>query len=245
MRGIMSLSSGIKEQESPANLAKRLNLPFKEDLSLLQRAITHRSFVNEHPESVEDNERLEFLGDAVLDFVVGAYLYHHYPEMAEGDLTRMRSALVHTEQLAKFAKKIELGKALRLGHGELQAGGKEKPPLLCDAFEALIGAIYLHGGISAVTTFISPMIAEKCLELTQSHKIQDPKSQLQEWSQSRGLLTPSYITKSVSGPDHAKVFEVEVIIDGKMLGTGTGRSKQIAAKNAARYALDTIEGSTY
>ncbi len=111
----------------------------------LQRALTHRSYVNEHPESIEDNERLEFLGDAVLDFTVGAYLYNHYPEMAEGDLTSMRSALVHTEQLARFARKIDLGPAMRLGHGELQAGGRDKSPLLCDTFEALIGAIYLSG----------------------------------------------------------------------------------------------------
>lgn len=241
----MGLISGNKQQEDPADLVRRLKLPFGEDLSLLQRAITHRSYVNEHPESIEDNERLEFLGDAVLDFVVGAYLYNHYPEMAEGNLTRMRSALVHTAQLAAFAEQIELGKALRLGHGELQAGGKHKPPLLCDAFEALIGAIYLHGGINAVTAFISPMIAEKCIELAQNQKIQDPKSQLQEWSQSRGLLTPSYNTKSVSGPDHAKVFEVEVIIDGRVLGSGTGRSKQIAAKNAARYALEVIEANNH
>ena len=120
--------SGI-EEETPQDLAKRLDLPFT-DVMLLSRALTHRSYVNEHPDAIEDNERLEFLGDAVLDFVVGAWLYNHFPEMAEGDLTRMRSALVHTEQLAEFARDINLGNAMRLGHGEIQAGGRERPALL-------------------------------------------------------------------------------------------------------------------
>ena len=219
----------------------RLELPFNGDLSLLQRALTHRSYVNEHPESIEDNERLEFLGDAVLDFLVGAYLYNHYPEMAEGDLTRMRSALVHTEQLARFARKIDLGTALRLGHGEFQAGGREKSPLFCDAFEALIGAIYLSSGINKVIDFFYPMIEEKCKELMDNRRIEDPKSQLQEWSQANGLFIPKYHTKTDTGPDHEKIFEVEVMVNGEVLGVGVGRSKQIAAKNAAKFALERIE----
>ncbi len=231
---------GQYDQETPFDLAHRLGLEFKGDLRLLERALTHRSFVNEHPESIEDNERLEFLGDAVLDFVVGAYLYNHYPELAEGNLTRMRSALVDTQQLAKFARKIGLGNALRLGHGELQAGGREKPPLLCDAFEALIGAIYLSGGINEVNRFFHPILLEKCLELPDTHMIHDPKSELQEWSQSKGWFTPIYNTRNVSGPDHAKIFEVEVIVNGEIYGLGVGRSKQIAAKNAARQALEKI-----
>ncbi len=128
--------------ESPQDLAQRLGLKFK-DLLLLSRALTHRSYLNEHPEALEDNERLEFLGDAVLDFVVGAWLYNQFPEMPEGDLTRLRSALVYTDQLAIFARDIQLGKAMRLGRGEVQAGGKERTPLLCDTFEAVIGAIFL------------------------------------------------------------------------------------------------------
>jgi ribonuclease III len=240
----MNLIPDQSDQELPIDLAKRLGLPFSNDLSLLQRALTHRSYVNEHPESIEDNERLEFLGDAVLDFLVGAYLYNHYPEMAEGDLTRMRSALVHTEQLARFAKKIDLGKALRLGHGEFQANGRKKSPLLCDAFEALIGAIYLSGGINEVINFVYPMIEEKCAELTVNINIQDPKSQLQEWSQSKGLFIPSYHTKTDTGPDHAKIFEVEVIVNSVVMGSGIGRSKQIAAKNAAKAALEKIESES-
>src|SRR5512140_1606819 len=125
------------KNESPAGLAKRLGLPFK-NLLLLTRSLTHRSYINEHPEALEDNERLESLGDAVLDFVAGAWLYNHFPEMAEGELTRMRSALVCTPQLAEFARALNLGPAMRLGHGEAQAGGRERDVLLCATFEALI-----------------------------------------------------------------------------------------------------------
>src|SRR5512133_2590958 len=151
-------------EESPQELAQRLGLPFG-DWLLLSRALTHRSYLNEHPEAIEDNERLEFLGDAVLDFVVGAWLYNRYPEMPEGDLTRMRSALVHTEQLAEFAKEIELGRAMRLGKGEMAANGRERPALLCDCFEAVVGALYLDSGISAVLDFISPLLEEASEEI--------------------------------------------------------------------------------
>ena len=237
----MDLMAGDQEQESPQDLARRLKLPFTNDFSLLQRALTHRSYVNEHSDSLEDNERLEFLGDAVLDFIVGAYLYHHFPEMAEGDLTRMRSALVHTGQLAKFAQIIHLEKAMRLGHGEVQAGGRQKKPILCDAFEAVIGAIYLAGGLPSVNEFMIPLIEAKTLELQDHRLIQDPKSLLQEWSQARGYSTPTYKTIKVSGPDHARFFEVEIILNGEVLGLGTGLSKQIAEKEAARFAMNKIE----
>ncbi len=148
----MDTENNSKEiEETPEELANRLGLPFK-DLLLLRRSLTHRSFINEHPESIEDNERLEFLGDAILDFLVGEWLYHRFPEMPEGDLTRMRSALVHTEQLADFARQLELGRGLRLGRGEVISGGRTRSALLCDEFEALIGAIYLDSGLNSVKT---------------------------------------------------------------------------------------------
>ncbi len=226
-------------QETPQDLAQRLSLPFT-DWLLLGRALTHRSYLNEHPDALEDNERLEFLGDAVLDFVVGAWLYNHFPEMPEGDLTRMRSALVHTEQLAEFARQIDLGAAMRLGRGELQAGGRERSALLCDTFEAVIGAIYLHAGISAVLVFIGPLLESASEEILINHKNEDPKSQLQEWAQAQGYLAPQYHTRSASGPDHAKSFEVDVLINGKVYGSGVGHSKQSAAKEAAQCALQSL-----
>ncbi len=219
-------------EETPQELAIRLDLPFT-DVMLLSRALTHRSYLNEHAEAIEDNERLEFLGDAVLDFVVGAWLYNHFPEMAEGDLTRMRSALVHTEQLAQFARDINLGAAMRLGHGEIQAGGRNRPALLCDTFEALVGAVYLQGDIQAVRKFTDPFWETAADDILSNHKDEDPKSQFQEWAQSEGYSAPLYITRNASGPDHAKVFEVEVVVNGRVFGTGIGHSKHTAAKAAA------------
>jgi len=176
-------------EETPREFAKRLSLDFKDRL-LLSRALTHRSYLNEHPEAMEDNERLEFLGDAVLDFVVGAWLYNEFPEMPEGDLTRMRSALVQTEQLAEFARMVKIGKALRIGIGEVQSGGRERDTLLCDSFEALIGAIYLDSGIDGVKKFIIPYLKEARDNILINHKNEDPKSTLQEWAQSNGYPTP-------------------------------------------------------
>ena len=225
--------------ETPQQLTKRLKLPFT-DWLLLSRALTHRSYLNEHPDAVEDNERLEFLGDAVLDFMVGAWLYNRYPEMPEGDLTRMRSALVHTEQLAEFARNIHLGDALRLGRGEAQAGGRNRDPILCDTFEALIGAMYLEAGIKGVEKFISPLLVESAEDILANNKAEDPKSLLQEWAQSKGFPAPQYITQSSSGPDHSKVFEVEVKINGKPYGSSTGHSKQAAEKAVAKLVLEKL-----
>lgn len=232
----MKNDSQVSKLESPQELAKRLSLQIC-DWLLLSRALTHRSYLNEHPEALEDNERLEFLGDAVLDFVVGAWLYDRYPEMPEGDLTRMRSALVHTEQLAEFAGKIDLGKAMRLGRGETQAGGRTRPALLCDTFEALIGALYLDGGIPAVNHLIEQLLIDAAEDILENNKNEDPKSLFQEWAQSQGYPAPQYVTKNSFGPDHSKIFEVEVVIDGKPYGSGSGQSKQAAAKTAAHLAL--------
>jgi ribonuclease-3 len=223
-------------QETPQELAERLELHFS-DMLLLSRSLTHRSYLNEHPEALEDNERLEFLGDAVLDFIVGAWLYNRYPEMPEGDLTRMRSALVHTEQLATFARQINLGEAMRLGRGESQAGGRERTALLCDTFEALVGAIFLDKGISGATQFMDPFLEGAADDILVNRKNEDAKSLLQEWAQSQGYLAPLYVTRSAYGPDHSKIFEVEALIGGEVFGSGSGPSKQAAAKAAAREAL--------
>jgi ribonuclease-3 len=232
----MKTNNHTPKLESPQELAKRLGLKIT-DWLLLSRALTHRSFLNEHPEALEDNERLEFLGDAVLDFVVGSWLYHHFPEMPEGDLTRMRSALVYTEQLAVFADQIDLGRAMRLGRGEAQAGGRTRPALLCDTFEALVGALYLDGGIPAVNEFLEPLLVEASEDILLNNKNEDPKSLFQEWAQSHGYFAPSYVTKNSFGPDHSKVFQVDVLLNGETYGSGEGPSKQAAAKVAAQQAL--------
>jgi len=227
------------ETESAADLAERLGLHFT-NLHLLVRALTHRSYVNENPNSVEDNERLEFLGDAVLDFVVGAWVYNHFPEMQEGDLTRMRSALVRTDTLAEFARQLDLGPALRLGRGELASGGRQRDNLLCATFEAVIGAMYLDTGIPAVETFVEPLLAAVSSRVISQEEIYDPKSTLQEWTQSNKLGTPRYTTVDSSGPDHARVFVVEAQVNGKVYGRGEGTSKQAAAQAAAQAALESL-----
>lgn len=227
------------ESESAADLAKRLGLDFT-NLHLLVRALTHRSYVNENPSAVEDNERLEFLGDAVLDFVVGAWVYNHFPEMPEGDLTRLRSALVRTDTLAEFARQLDLGTALRLGRGELASGGRERDNLLCATFEAFIGALYLDDSIPTVEKFIEPLLTEASDKAVSHVERYDPKSTLQEWAQFNKLGTPHYTTVDSTGPDHARTFTVEVHVNGKVFGQGEGSSKQTAAQKAAHKALESL-----
>lgn len=227
--------------ESPEELMLRLDIKFQDKL-LLARALTHRSYLNENPEALEDNERLEFLGDAVLDFLVGDWLYNRFPEMEEGDLTQMRSALVQTNQLSAFSRQLELQNAVRLGRGEFKSGGKLRKTLLCDLFEAFIGAIYLDKGIEFVKDFLFPMLEDAVFEIIENHKNEDPKSKLQEWAQAKGFPPPNYVTKNVKGPDHAKIFEVEVKVNNKMMGCGIANSKQAAEKIAAKIALDRLFG---
>lgn len=225
--------------ENAAALAQRLNLPFR-DPTLLARALTHRSYINEYPNVLQDNERLEFLGDAVLDFLVAAWLYNRYPEMTEGDLTRLRAALVGTQQLAAFARQIDLGCAMRLGRGEDEAGGRLRPTLLCATFEAVIGALFLDAGIKAVSSFIEPMIEPVAESVIALREDLDAKSSLQEWAQANGMGVPIYRESGFTGPDHDRIYTFEVVIDGKVFGTGTGSSKQAAGKMAAAAALKAI-----
>jgi ribonuclease-3 len=226
--------------EPPAELARRLGIRFA-NLSLLARALTHRSYLNENTNAMEDNERLEFLGDAVLDFIVGAWVYHRCPEMAEGDLTRLRSALVRNEQLADFARRLDLGRGLRMGRGEEASGGRERDGVLGSTFEALVGAMYLDSGLRVVEQFMEPLLEGVRERVMMRAEIYDPKSRFQEWAQSAKLGTPRYVTISTSGPDHAKVFDVEVRIKEQAYGKGSGPSKQIAAQIAAQTALEALD----
>jgi len=222
-------------------LQTRLGVQFK-DLSLLQRALTHRSYLNEHPEhALEDNERLEFLGDAVLDFVAGAWLYNRFPEMDEGRLTRLRAGLVRTETLAEFAQRYALGSTLLLGRGEAESGGRTRHKNLCGAFEALVGALYLDQGMTAARAFVEPLFGPALDNILNYAGDKDAKSLLQEWSQAELGLTPVYRTVASEGPDHAKRFTVAVMIGQTECGRGVGHSKQAAAQLAAQHALDAIE----
>ncbi len=224
-------------------LGEQLGVPFQ-DYSLLSRALTHRSYLNENLEmALEDNERLEFLGDAVLDFMVGAYLYHKYPEMDEGELTSLRAALVRTKSLAAFAQMLEIGRFLRLGYGEDENGGRERMPILCAAFEAVIGAVYLDQGLDAVTRVVEPLLGPALENILQDSLHKDAKSEFQVWAQAQFNITPRYKVVSTSGPDHAKEFTVWAMVGEDKWGHGVGRSKQRAAQAAARVAMIKAEVS--
>jgi ribonuclease-3 len=234
-------TQGPQTAESPEEFAARLGLTF-DKYSLLARALTHRSYCNEHPNEVlEDNERLEFLGDAVLDFLVGAWLYNHFPEMREGELTRLRSALVRTEQLAAFAQEMGFGSAMRLGRGETEGGGRQRQALLCATFEAVVGALYLDSGFDSVRKFLEPILEVAVQSILASNSDQDPKSLLQERVQSQGYPPPTYRTAATTGPEHQKTFEVDVLVGGEPYAHGSGLSKQTGAKAAARAALEKLD----
>ncbi len=222
------------------SLQQALGHSFREP-RLLWRALTHSSYVNEHPEGGwGDNQRLEFLGDAVLDFVVGAWIYRNYPDFDEGRMTRLRAALVRTKTLAQFARQAGIGEALRLGYGEEEAGGREREANLCDAFEAVVGALYLDGGPAAVEAFVRPLLEPAAAETLALEADLDAKSRLQEWSQAELRVTPRYHIVAESGPDHAKTFEAEVLLGKKAAGRGTGHSKQAAEQAAALAAWGVI-----
>ncbi len=211
------------------------------DQKLLQQALTHRSYINEHGEAEHDNERLEFLGDAVLDFLVGDVLFQRFADMPEGQLTRLRAALVRTESLAQLAREIRLGDCLRMGKGEEVSGGRDRVNNLCGAFEAVVGALYLDQGLPAVREFMLPRLETLIEQVLEEAIYKDARSRLQEWSQANLNRTPAYRTVSATGPDHEKEFIVEVLIGERVVGRGVGRSKQIASQAAARDALRLVE----
>jgi ribonuclease-3 len=218
-----------------------LGLTFR-DKTLLQRALTHRSYINENPGfPLEDNERLEFLGDAVLDFMTAEYLYHRFPEMDEGQLTNLRAALVRTETLAHFASEMELGSYIHMGRGEEENGGRARPAILCGSYEALVGALYLDQGLETTKAAVIQVIKPFVQQILVDEVDKDAKSQLQELSQKHRHITPTYRTASERGPDHAKEFTVAAMIGREVYGLGTGLSKQAAAQAAAQVALERLE----
>ena len=212
-----------------------------EDLSLLEQAMVHSSYVNENPDLVPgSNERLEFLGDAVLGLIVAEKLYQDFPEMAEGDMTKLRAALVRQETLARLAEAVKLGDYLYLGKGEEASGGRHKPVNLAGALEALIAAIFIDRGSAVARDFVQKMFDEEVAKVISQSTAVDYKSQLQEFVQSSQQMTPAYRLTGATGPDHDKRFTVEVIAGDTVLGWGSGRSKKLAETEAARSALKRL-----
>jgi ribonuclease-3 len=225
---------------STRELQAKLGIQFENDGYLLE-ALTHRSYLNENPgASHRDNERLEFLGDALLDFVAAEHLFDKFPDLQEGELTNLRAALVRSSTLAGFARQIDLGRYLLLGRGEAAGGGRNRRSLLCAAFEALIGALLLDRGLASTRTLVLQFIEPALSDITSNELYKDAKSELQELSQGEWQLTPAYRTVAAEGPDHAKEFTVEVLIGDSVYGRGVGRNKQLAAQRAAHAALERI-----
>ncbi len=220
-----------------AALQKAIGVQFNNE-GLLRQALVHRSFLNENPGfELESNERLEYLGDALLDFVVGEYLYHRYPEMNEGELTSVRASLIKASTLARFAQSMDLGQYVYLSHGEDERNGRNRVGLLADVFEALVAAIYLDRGLDEARGIVLPLVEPEATRIVEGGLDRDHKSALQEWSQRELGVTPVYRTVKEQGPDHAKVFTVEVVLGGEVYGRGEGRSKQSAEQRAAEEAM--------
>ncbi|KKP43166.1 MAG: ribonuclease III, ribonuclease III [candidate division WS6 bacterium GW2011_GWE2_33_157] len=219
---------------------KNISLEFK-NKELLLLALTHRSYLNEHKDAVENNERLEFLGDAVLELIISNYLFKQYPDRPEGDLTSFRSALVRTDSLAQTARNLGVGKYLRLSKGEEDTGGREKDYLLANTFEAILGAIYLDQGYDISEKFVYKNLVPKLEEIVANRLDIDSKTKIQEVSQSVYKTTPIYEVIEEKGPDHDKIFTVVVKINGKVIGKGVGGSKQKAEEQAATEGIKYIE----
>lgn len=234
------------ERRAKANEARvstieaRLAVTFT-DKALALRAVTHKSYCNEHKElQLEDNERLEFLGDAVVDLAIGHQLMQRFPVAAEGELSKLRALIVNEEGLGRIGRALKVGEVLLLGKGEELTGGRDKISLIADATEALIGALYLSDGMAAVMPVIERVFAEALAGVADGKQGQDYKSLLQEGAQSQFKASPRYRVVGETGPDHEKIFEVEVAIGTETLARSTGRSKKEAEQAAAKDALGRL-----
>ncbi|MDO8470705.1 MAG: ribonuclease III [bacterium] len=226
-----------------ARLEKILGVEFKDE-DILTQALTHRSYINENPDfHLSHNERMEFLGDAVLELIVTDFLFSQYPEKAEGELTSWRAALVNAKMLSSLAKEIGLNDFLLLSKGESRETGKARDYILANAFEALVGAMYLDPGYKKTEAFIKKCLLPKLPSIIEGELFRDAKSTLQEVAQEKEGITPSYKVLKEWGPDHAKQFIVGVFLGKKKVGEGEGSSKQEAEVQAAQDALKTINNS--
>jgi ribonuclease-3 len=222
------------------NLQHNIGIAFN-DLSLLQQAFQHASFVNENLDlNIPDNERLEFLGDAVLNFIVAELMLEEFPNSKEGELTILRTLLIREDTLALLSANLNLGEYLQLGKGEESSGGRERQSNLCDTFEALVGAIFLDQGLAAIKSFLLSQLNSKLDEIKAGDTAQNYKAKLQEFTQMEYKLLPSYHLVESSGPDHDKNFNVKVVLENKIIGTGSGKTKKAAEMEAARYACEKL-----
>lgn len=223
-------------------LQARLGVQF-DDLDMLAQALTHRSYSNDLGEPIPHYERLEFLGDAILDFLAADFLYTHFPDVPEGDLTNYRAALVKTESLADLAREYGLGEHIRISKGDDHSGGRDRDSLLCDVFEALIGAMYLQKGLDVVRAFITPLFATREVIIADEKVSKTPRTRFQEWAEAVHAITPRFHVLHIGGQPHLPDYEVGVYLRDRLITTGHGQSKRIAAQNAAQNALLMLENN--
>lgn len=229
-------TEGEARRQQLLALSERLGVTFH-DIALLDQALTHTSYANESKRNTAHNERLEFLGDAVLELASSTYLYEHFPEMPEGELTKTRASIVCSATLAKIAARLGLGEYLLLGHGEEISGGRERTTNLEDSFEAVLGAIYLDQGWEVARDYALRQLAPEFDQVRHGENLQDYKTLLQELVQKTPGSTIAYELLEATGPDHAKHYRYAVVIDGKTCGEGEGSSKKEAEQQAAQRAL--------
>lgn len=238
----LARGAGRSAEESEASSGRRALrgtlAPYGIPPELLRQALAHRSYCAEHPGQLS-NERLELLGDAVLGLVVTDHLYRAFPALPEGDLARVRAAVVSTQGLEPVARSLGLGEALLLGKGEESSGGRDKGSLLVDCLEAVIGAVYLSSGFAGAQVFVESVVQDNIAAVASDARLGDPKNRLQELAARLSAGTPSYLTRE-HGPEHEKRFVAEAIVSGRRLGQGEGRSKKDAERQAARQALAAL-----
>jgi len=230
----------LKELDSLQRLADYKFL----DIKLLNKALTHKSYANEKSKNLKHNERMEFLGDSVLDILVSNYLVEKFTDFSEGTLSKIRASVVNESCLANLAQKIHLGNYLLLGKGEDRSGGRDKPSILADAFEALAGAVFRDGGLEAASNIFLPLLVGEINKIAESWSFRDFKSDLQEYTQNKMVCIPSYKVIREFGPDHAKEFEVVVMIKNEVWGKGLGRTKKEAEQAAAKIAINDFSSSS-
>ncbi len=228
-----------KNSYTPSKIERKIHYIFHKKYLLIE-SLTHKSYSNEQ-KLLYSNERLEFLGDAVLNMIISDYLIKRFPDYPEGDLSKLRAMIVNENALARIAERIGLGKDLLLGKGEEMTGGREKPSLLSDALEALIAAIYLDGGINEALSFVNKYFDEEIMMSVSKSISYDFKTDLQEYCQGKFGILPKYNVARESGPDHKKIFEVRLFIKDVHYGTGIGKTKKEAEQKAAREALEQLK----
>ncbi len=235
----MSESLTEQRRQTLVRFEKLIGVHFN-DIELLNTALTHTSYANEMDRQVPDNEKLEFLGDAVLELSSSTYLYSHFTDFSEGELTRTRASIVCQDTLSKLARKLNMGKIILLGHGEESNGGRERDSTLEDAFEAVIGAIYLDQGWEVARDYVIRQLAPEFENVKEGVNRSDYKTVLQEIVQQMPPSVLTYVEISVNGPDHNRVYEYAVDIDGKIYGSGIGKSKKSAEQMAAKETLKIL-----